>query len=314
MYNLKKNAKLYIVENGNKHLIEVYSDISASQTFDEQSHKRKTLHNLLDLNESASITKANNANFSFTIPVLVLNKGTLEPILMSLANDYASGTVENFDIYIETDNIIYRIERSVIESLTLNIDRNEILTASISGSGSKLSTYSTLAAPQAIPGTLVTYSTKEYVIIRRTQLILGGQQLNSVAGISLDIKNEVSWTEYNNLHSSLNNNIAYPYNYVLSGRSTTGSITEFITSENTSYLYDTSTTARLILKIYSDNVDYPIISVDLPSTVFTRRINFDDIINRVYDFRLNSNQEMVTFTYGLIPNMELDFINQTYKT
>lgn len=52
MYNFKKNAKLYIVEldaNGsatNQHSIEIYSDITASQTFDEQSYKRKTLHKI----------------------------------------------------------------------------------------------------------------------------------------------------------------------------------------------------------------------------------------------------------------------------
>lgn len=314
MHNFKKTAKLYIVENGRKHQIEVYSDISASQTFDEQSNKRKTLHAPLDLNEGASITKANTANFSFTVPMLILNKGTVEPIVMTLANNYASGNINNFDMYIESDNITYKIERSVIESVTFNIEREQLLTASISGSAAKFILYSTASEPQAVPGTLVTYDSKEYVIIRATQVILGGQELSSVASMNLEIRNEINWPEYNTLHSSLDNNIAYPFTYVLSGRSTTGSVTEFITSSNTSYLYDTSTTASLQLRIFSDDSAYPVISVNLPSTVFTRRVSFDDLINRVYDFRLNSNQEVVTFTYGLVPNMELDFLNQTYTS
>ena len=76
MYNFKKNAKLYIVEldaTGSalkQHSIEIYSDITASQTFDEQGYKRKTLHNLTDLHDYAVVNNANVANFSFTTPVL----------------------------------------------------------------------------------------------------------------------------------------------------------------------------------------------------------------------------------------------------
>ena len=51
MYNFKKATKLYIVENGNKHTIDIYPDISASQTFEEQGYKRKTLHALNDLHD-----------------------------------------------------------------------------------------------------------------------------------------------------------------------------------------------------------------------------------------------------------------------
>lgn len=314
MHNFKKNAKLYIVENGNKHLLEVYSDISASQTFDELSNARKTLHAPLDLNSGASITRANPANFSFTAPLLILNKGTASPILLTLANEYSTGNLNNFDLYFELENVTYKIERSVIDSVTFNIEREAIMTLSISGTGSRFSTYSTPATPQVIPGTLVTYATKDYVVIRRTSIVLGGQQLDSIAALNLEMNNEVSWPSYNTLHSSLANNIAYPSTYVLSGRSTTGSITEFITSENVGYLYDTSTTASLVILIYSDSDNYPIISVNLPSTVFTRRVSFDDLINRVYDFRLDSNQETATFTYGIEPNMELNFLTQTYSS
>ena len=76
MYNFKKNIKLYIVELNaagaptNRHAVEIYSDVSASQTFDEQSYKRKNLHALIDLHEYAVINNANVANFSFTTPIL----------------------------------------------------------------------------------------------------------------------------------------------------------------------------------------------------------------------------------------------------
>ena len=123
MYNFKKNVKLYIVENGNKHSIEVYSDVSASQTFDEQSNKLKTLHDLNALHESASITKANVADFNFTTPI---HNTTVTPIVLTLGTTYSSGTVSFFDIYIESDNAIYKLEKAVIESMTFNIERNAI--------------------------------------------------------------------------------------------------------------------------------------------------------------------------------------------
>ena len=293
MYNFKKNVKLYIVENGNKHSIEVYSDVSASQTFDEQSNKLKTLHDLNALHESASITKANVGNFSFTTPI---HNTTVTPIVLTLGTTYSSGTVSFFDIYIESDNVIYKLEKAVIESMTFNIERNAVLTVSISGSAAKLLLHSTLAAPVAIPGTLVVVASKTYAAVKGLNVSIAGTTLSSIAAVNMDIANEVSWLNYNTMQNSLAGNIAYPSNYVVQGRTLSGSVTEFLTTENISTITDTSTIAPLVLDIYDGNT-VPILKFNLPSVVFTRRLNMEEIFNRVYDFRLNSNSTNVKPIY-----------------
>jgi hypothetical protein len=83
----------------------------------------------------------------------------------------------------------------------------------------------------------------------------------------------------------------YPGSYVLQKRTLSGSITQFITSENSSTLSDTSTNSVINISVYdlTYSSSNPLLKFDLPSTVFTRRINFEELINRVYDFRLNYN-------------------------
>lgn len=290
MYNFKKNAKLYIVENGNKHSVEIYSDISASQTFDEQSYRLKTLHNLNDLHEGATITRASPVSFQFTSPIIDIAS---TPIILSLATSYSEGTVPNFDIYIESDNVRYKIEKAVIETSTFNIERNTVLTVSIKGSGSKLSLFT-----GTIPGTPVNIGIREYARVMGVRVSINSQILDSIASINLDINNDVSWTNNNTLQESLVGNMIYPLSYVVQSRRVSGSVTQFLTSENVNSLSDTTTSYPMVIDILSSiNQAVPFLRFNLPSSVFTRRLNTDEIFNRVYDFRLNSNSITVKPIY-----------------
>ena len=298
MYNLKKNAKLYIVDGSNRHSIEVYSDISASQTFDEQSNKQKTLHSLNSLHETATITKANTANFSFTTPIQNVASG-VTPIVLTLGSSYSNGTISSFDVYLETDNIIYKIEKCVIESLTFNIERESILTVSVSGTGSRMSQYSTSAAPQAMPGTLVNVGTSTYIVNRAISIMINGVEMQSVAALNIEVNNSVNWTPNNTLHSSLGGNITYPSSYIVEGRTLSGSITQFLTSDNIgTIISDTSTNSTLDIKLFDViGAAVPVLRFNLPSIVYTKRVGTDDIINRVFDYRLNTNSTNVKPIY-----------------
>jgi hypothetical protein len=296
MYNLKKNVKLYIVDGSNKHSIETYSDVTMSQTFDEQSYKRKTLHAQSDLHEGASITKANVANFSFTTPI---KNATTTPIVLSLGSNYTNGNLSSFDMYMESDNLIYKIEKCVIETLTFNIQKESILTVSVSGTGSKVSLYSNPSAVQSIPGDLVDEGTTSYIINRGIYTSIAGTELASVAALNIEVSNSVIWTPYNTLHSSLQGNIAYPSGFALEGRRISGSITQFLTSENIGTLVsDTSTNSSLDLRIYDViGAATPVLRFNLPSVVYTKRLGAEDIFNRVFDFRLNTNSTTVKPIY-----------------
>ena len=305
MYNFKKNAKLYIVELNasgtatNQHSIEIYSDISASQTLDEQSSPTKTLHSPTSLHEYAVVNSANAANFSFTTPVLNI---TTTPIVLTLAREYSTGTITNFDMYIQSDNVIYKVAKCVIESITFNLEMTSVVTLSVSGTASKISKYGNVGAV-TIPGTVFTptYGAgNKYATIDTMKVTIGSTVLDSVAAINVDLKNDIKWYDENTLQESLaGNTIRYPTAYVLQKRTFSGSVTQFITSDNVDTLTDSSMTAAVDIQIYeqSYSTTTPILRFNLPSTVFTRRLNFEELINRVYDFRLNSNSTIVKPLY-----------------
>lgn len=300
MYNFKKNAKAYIVTldgSGNplqRYQIDIYSDLTASQTFDEQGYRRKTLHALGDLHQHAVITKANAANFSFTTPI---PNSASTPIVLALGGTYSSGTIEPFDLYIQSDNVVYKVQKAVIDTLTFNIEKEAVLTVSVSGTASRINKFGNVGAV-TIPGTPNTL-TRTYTTIDRFSVSVSGSTLDSLAATNIEIRNDINWTANNTLNSSLSGNISYPSSYVLSERTVSGSITQFLTSDNVDTLSDTSTSAPIVLSIfflgYSSST--PLLQFNLPSTVFTRRLNFEELINRVYDFRLNSNSTTVKPIY-----------------
>ena len=115
-YNLKRNVKLYVVRSGLKYKIDIFPDVSFSQTFDEQALRVKTLHAQNNMFEDATITKANPANFNFTIPALA--EDDLK-ILYQLLIDYditsSEVTLNTFDIYVEGDTDVWKIQTCVLE-------------------------------------------------------------------------------------------------------------------------------------------------------------------------------------------------------
>ena len=304
MYNFKKNAKLYIVELNaagnptNQHSIEIYSDITASQTFDEQSSPTKTLHNQIALHDYAVVNSANAANFSFTTPILNI---TTVPIVLTLAREYSTGTITNFDMYIQSDNVIYKLTKCVIESVAFNIEMRSVLTMSVSGTASRISKHGNV--PTTIPGTVFTptYGAgSKYATVDTMRITVGGTTLDSVASVHMDLKNDIKWYDETTLNDSLQGNIIRYYTvYVLQKRTLSGSITQFLTSDNVDLVSDTSMTAAVDIQIFEQSYSSttPILRFNLPSTVFTRRLNFEELINRVYDFRLNSNSTIVKPLY-----------------
>lgn len=283
MYNFKKTAKLYLVQNGLSYKVEIYPDLSASQTFDEQGFKRKTLHTLADLHDHAVIVRANTANFSFTVPVFDQPSIQKELELSSL---YTGGQAPSFDLYIESDTVIYKVENAVFETTTFNIARESVLTATLVGSASKIIKVAT------IPGTLQTAPTRAHTIIITFNAQIGATTLSSIINTNIEIANDIQWTRNDTIHESTVGNIIYPQNYVLAGREVKGSVTSFVTSENEAELTDTSVSLPLVMSINTN-----LLVFNLPSVVFTRRTEFGDLLTRTYDFRLNTNSTTVKPIY-----------------
>ena len=69
-YNIKKQAKVYLNTGGTFYELEVTPELSFSQTFSDTSSEVRTLHDTEAFFEKSTITKANPANFEFTILII----------------------------------------------------------------------------------------------------------------------------------------------------------------------------------------------------------------------------------------------------
>jgi hypothetical protein len=283
MYNFKKNSKVFLVKDGLRYKLEVYPDLSVSQTFDEQGYKRKTLHTLADLHEHAVIVKANPANFSMTVPVF--DQPTIQKEL-ELSCEYSGGQAPSFDLYIESDNVIYKLETCVFETTTFNLDRTQVHTASLSGSAAKITKVT------SIPGTLQETPARQFVRITNFCAKVGTTTLDFIASANIEISNDIEWIKNDTVNNAVSGSVSYPQNYVLNGRQVTGSFTQFLTDANKAELSDYSTTLPIEIKVNND-----LLVFDLPTAVFTRREETGDLFTRTYDFRLNTNSEIVKPIY-----------------
>lgn len=284
MYNFKRTLNLYIVRSGIQHSIEIYPDIAFSQTYSEEAYGVRTLHNLSHLHEAATITRARPANFSFTYP---LRDQTTKPILLSLGADFTDGTsCVTFDLYFELDGITYKITNATISSMVFNIERTSLLTISVEGEGSRLSTHT-----GAIPGTPASIDPDEYIIIKGLNVDLDATTLTSVTSMNIEVVNAVEWNENATLQDSLAGTMIYPSYCYLTSRRISGSVTQYITDENETQIPDSyQTNASLDIDIYGGGqLITPILGFNLSSVVFTARENLNELLTKTYDFRLVDN-------------------------
>lgn len=289
VYNFKKETKIYVVTNGLKYLIDIYPDLSFSQTFNETSLKVKTLHSQYDMFDDAVITRANPANFSFTVPLLLQSDFS---IITNLLLDYDSNNIEasikTADLYVESNSEVYKLEKIVVESGIFQIVRNSFILLSISGSASKLSKFTGL-----IPGVLQGRSINNtYSIPTSLSVILGGQPLNNIASVSVELKNNISWIDYTNIHKSTEiNNVSqtmFAEAFVVQSRTLSGNIQQYITDENGSTVNTWKKGDSL--NIIAGNLStIKVLEFSIPSIVYTNRIDPQELYMQSFDFRMVIN-------------------------
>lgn len=289
IYNYKKELKLYIVQNGLRYSLDIYPDISFSQTLSETAVPVKTLHSQRDMFENAVITRANPANFNFTIPILLeKDMDVVLSTLMDYDNTSSEATIKTADLYVEMNSEVHKLEKAVIESGTFRIANRDIITLTVSGTAKKLSKYI-----GAIPGTLqprsgyTTYSSPTILEIK-----LDGVTQSSISAVSLELKNEVSWVDFSTLHNSLVINSAsgtqFPEAFVVSSRTLSGTIEQYTTDETTGNPVDWNIGSTLRIRTGNINASW-LLDVNIPSIVYTKRVELQDFLMQSYDFRMNTN-------------------------
>lgn len=287
IYNFKRNSKVYIVKGGLRWKIEIYPDLNFSQTFDEQAIKVKTLHDPLSMFDEASITKFNVANFNFTVLLVKETDFTIIGNWLTGSGD----ALDTYDIYVDTGGDIFKLETAVLNRGTFQIQKDQLVTVALSGEASKLTRFS-----GSIPGTLQARdSTPTPIIIKQVLVELDSLELPHISGITFELSNDVSWVPYENLHKSLYVTSASdsqsPEAFVVAGKVLSGTIQQYLTETTNTRLQTWSTNSTLRIRVGDGSAYY--LDLNIPSALFTNRLNVEDIFVQTYDFRMTHSPESV---------------------
>ena len=289
-YNFLKESNVHLVYGGSRYLIKTTPDVSFSQTFAEDAYEVKTLHDQTKMFQGTSITKANPADFSFTVH---LTKEKDETIVKSLLTDYdtteGQTRIKTFDLYIVTGESTFKLNECVLINGDFNLSKGSASTLTVAGQGQKLERVGD--ASYSLPGSLVSASSTRTPTLSLIDVEVGGSDVTNIISATLSVQNEIEWTPYETLQSSLSvtsaSNAMYPSGFTLGRRVVSGNIVQYITSNNSSTVqtFDTDTTVRV--KTVVDGSTF--LDANLANCMFTKRANVADVFTQTFDYRLVGN-------------------------
>jgi len=296
-YSFKQNCKVYLVSGSQRWQIEVYPDLEFSQTFNEKAINVKTLHDQNAMFEEAIINKANPANFSFTVLLPAGNDFNVIGDWLTKRNELGSDeALYSYDVYVDTGVDIFKITKGVASRATFQIYKDRILTVSIEGTASALTRFGTSGIDD-IPGTVQIRDNPIIPVIPRGLLIeLDGVELKNINGLAIELVNDIQWLEYDTLHNSLYvssaADVQLPAAFVVSKKTLSGTIQQYITDENNSRMQSFSTNSTLRIRVSNGSAYY--LDVNMPKVVFTNNIQPGEVFVQSYSFRMTTSLALIT--------------------
>ena len=278
------------------------SEVTFSQNFKQDGPTKRTLHSLNNLFEGSVINKANPANFSFEI-FLADQPTSNQHKPLDLLLDYSGNTYNTFNLYFVYEDyspvVYYKIEKCVFTGGTFNIPTKGIITVSLSGQGSKLT-----REEGTFPGTDGSYTSAEtFVENTALQVTVGSDVLENVVSATLEVQNNIRWTENNTVQKSLvatnASNSTYPESFSLTDRSVGGSIVQYVNRDASPNLQTWQ--ENLTVRIRAGNsTTSPQLDVNMTNACsFTNRASFGELFTQNYDYRIMTNPTNLNdyFTY-----------------
>ena len=286
-FNFLRESELHIHYGSNRYNVKITPDLSFDQTFAEDAYSVKTLHDQTKMFQGTSVTKANPANFSFTIH-LTTEKD--ENIVLDLLTDYDTSTGEqllkSFDMYIVTNESTFKLEGCVITTGDFSFARNNPLQLTVSGQAKKLSRVGNES--YSLPGSLQSASATRTPTKSLLDVEVDGSDVSNLATATLSVQNNISWTPYETLQDSLSvtsaSNAMYPSSYSLNDRVVSGNITQFNTDANASEFQTFDTSSNIDIKTIVDGSTF--FHANLDGCMFTKRSAVGEVFTQTYDYRL----------------------------
>ena len=274
------------VGSGAIYNLEVGPQLSFSQTFTEDKHSVDTIHENKFF-DASTITKANAANFEFQLPVI--SESDFDIVRTKLLD------CTTFDLYISTQQDVFRLENSVLTSGTFEIERLKPLRLSVTGQASKLTK---VAANNAFttPGIIVADSaTRTRLISEEHTITLGGSDISdSIYSIKAELQNDIEWTPYQTVNAGLDvtnaSNAMYPTEFTVDKKTLSGSIGQYITDTTSSDLQNFTTGESLRIKAGETiSSTFYGFDINMASCSFTNRANVAEVFTQSYDWRSTDN-------------------------
>ena len=285
IYNLLKEANVYLHYNSNMYKLDVTSEISFSQTFTDKTYAQKTLHDRHKLHKQSNIKKANKAAFEFTCNLL---KEIELDIIYDLLIDFKSATeatLKTFDLYIATADTIYKLRNSVFTNGTFIIEKLENLKLTLAGDASELSIVNSLPESSAIAP-----ATRQYVQNKSLSVSVNGANLANILSLSIELQNTVKWNPYETVQGALNVTSAsttqFPSNFILQERKLSGSIRQYVTDSSKSSLQTWEMEVPVVIKA-GDTGGF--VSFSSLACTFTNRVQPGEVFTQNYDWKMNEN-------------------------
>ena len=170
-----------------------------------------------------------------------------------------------------------------------NLSKGSASTLAVAGQAQKLERVGD--ASYSLPGSLVSASSTRTPTLSLIDVEVGGSDVTNIISATLSVQNEIEWTPYETLQSSLSvtsaSNAMYPSGFTLGRRVVSGNIVQYITSNNSSTVqtFDTDTTVRV--KTVVDGSTF--LDANLANCMFTKRANVADVFTQTFDYRLVGN-------------------------
>jgi len=268
--------------------LEVGPELSFSQTFTEDTHSVDTIHETKFF-DAGTITKANPANFEFKLPVI--SEADFEIVRTKLLD------CTTFDLYVSTQQDVFKLENSVLTNGTFDIERSKPLSLSVTGEASKLTKVGANSS-YTIPGAIVTESaTRTHLISEEHTITLGGSDISdSIYSVKAEFQNNVEWTPYQTVNAGLAATNAatamFPDSFTVKGKTLSGSIGRYLTDTAGSDVQTFSTGTSLRIQAGKDlhvSNAYPGIDINMSSCSFTNRANVADVFTQSYEWRFIDN-------------------------
>lgn len=289
-YSFLKNSKLYIVRGTSRYKLEIYPDLSFSQTVEEQQRSVKTLHEQHAMFDAAIINKANPADLSFT--VLLVEGNDFKVVgdwLTTLVGTTSDRALETYDVFVDTGVHIFKIHKAVLTSATIQLQKGSLITVSLQATASKLSRFG--PSGTALPGSAVPRDPLQRAAIPRwVSVERSGVPVGNISSITVEVRNDVNWIEYDTLHKSLYvtspSETQVPEDFVVSGRTLSGTIARYLTEaaeEPTGWSIGES----LRIRVGDGATTY--LDVNLPATVITKALGVGDVYSEFLTFRMTHN-------------------------